>query len=253
MWLALATCATLVVAALTVAARWQAGSQQRLTAAWDRQVASLDEPSAAVLICSLRRHESLSIPSLARALADRRPLVASAARESIGSLVADCKTLPADTAVPRLTALAKQLADHYNHYAPAQQQFTRQLAQAMLAWPLADADFPADDLVAQCDRILTAPAPPLPAEGAPSIAAIREEDSLPPIVAPQMANRTNRPAVPPTEPTDQLRPAPEVGAPLLSPIGPDPVDPSPTEEPRAVEPRQFTRPRVPRIPPPDQL
>ncbi|HUE74494.1 MAG TPA: hypothetical protein VMP01_26660 [Pirellulaceae bacterium] len=255
LWLALGTAAALVAAAALLLSRWQAGSERQVVAVLDQQIATLDDPSAAALVRSLRQHDLLALGTLANSLADQRPLVSAAAREAIGNLVADWKRLPASDAVPRLSALAEALADRYERLAPAQQQFARQIAQSLLLWPLEDADFPADELVAQCERILIAPAPLLPdldEELESPVAENLPDESLPPIVAPQMATRPGRtpPAIEP-EGTGQQEPAPVTQPPILSAPGKEePVPAQESDPPRPQPPRQFIRPRVPPIPPP---
>lgn len=254
LWVALGTAAVLVAAAALLLSRWQAASEQQVIAAWDQQIATLDESSAAALVRSLRQHDLLALGTLANSLTDQRPLVSEAAREAIGNLIADWKRLPASEAVPRMMAMAEALADRYERLAPVQQQFARQIAQSFLHWPLEDADFPADELVAQCERILIAPAPLLPdldEEMESPVAENLPEESLPPIVAPQLATRPGRmpPAIAP-DGAEQQEPAPVTEAPVLSSPGEEEPAPSlESDDPRPQQPRQFIRPRVPPIPP----
>jgi hypothetical protein len=135
-----------------------------LQTAWQKELQSASEESAAELVLSLRREGELAIATLVTALADRRPAVAQAAREAISHLVHDSRQLPAEQALPRLTKLARELAATYPRLSTAQQQFARQLADMMLAWPLDDADFLTDDLVAACESILRSPPPLVPAD-----------------------------------------------------------------------------------------
>jgi hypothetical protein len=255
LWVAVGTAAALVAAAALMMSRWQAAGQQHLIAVWDQQIASFDEASAAALVRSLRKHDLLAHETLVSSLTDERPLVSAAAREAVGNLVADWKRLPASEAVPRLSALAAALADRYEQLPPAQQQFARQIAQSLLLWPLEDADFPADELVAQCERILIAPAPLLPEldeEMESPVAETPTEESLPPIVAPQMATRpTSTPPLPTPDEFGQQQPAPVTRAPVLSsPSADEPAPSLESDDPRPQQPRQFIRPRVPPIPPP---
>lgn len=254
-WLVLATCGILVAVVLVVSSRWQSGVQSGQHAAWEAHLAILSERDATVLVRSLRQRDLQSIPTLVRALADQRPAVVEAAREAVGNLVADWKELPARDSVPRLSALAGQLADHQADFAPAQRQFARQVAQAMLVWPLADADFPADDLVAHCDRILSAPISRPEPDASESTTA--PKDALPPIASAQVARR-HRPgqAVPlPASPDQQ--PAAIVDVPSLREVDPDLQGLQPDDSPSVdgpflpQEPRQFLPPRVPPIPPAD--
>jgi hypothetical protein len=260
--LAMLTCATVVALALTSLSRWQASSERRLVARWRSAIALLDEPAAAAFIASLRQHDRMAIAPLIEAMADTRPEVSRAAQETVGSLVADWRLLRAHEAVPRLTMLADHLADHYDGFSAAQQRFSRQVAQWMLIWPLEDADFPTDDLVAHCERILAQPAPrfaeadviPLPpANQGPS------EESLPPIVSAELASRGERRQVRPIVESPEQEPAPVLQPPVLSAVEGDEKEPllgdepaAPISEPRPIEPRQFIQPRVPQIPPPDQ-
>jgi hypothetical protein len=238
-WLVLASCAAVVTVALATASRWQVSSQQRLAAAWDQRIAQLPDAQAAAYVRSLRQHDALALRSLAAALGDKRPAVAAASREMVSNLVQNWKGLP------------------------AREQFVRQIAQVMLCWPMESADFAADDLVAQCERILAAPAPIVPEleSGGTATAVASEDEGLPPVVSPQVASRPRRPdAEVPPAPIEQQEPAPVLAAPRLSPVDGGEVDPSlPSSEPaagetepRPAEPRQFIRPRVPRIPAPDE-
>jgi hypothetical protein len=261
--LVLASCAAVVTVALATASRWQVSSQQRLAAAWDQRIAQLPDAQAAAYVRSLRQHDALALRSLAAALGDKRPAVAAASREMVSNLVQNWKGLPARESVPRLIELAQLLAEHYEHFPPSEKQFVRQIAQVMLCWPMESADFAADDLVAQCERILAAPAPIVPEleSGGTATAVASEDEGLPPVVSPQVASRPRRPdAEVPPAPIEQQEPAPVLAAPRLSPVDGGEVDPSlPSSEPaagetepRPAEPRQFIRPRVPRIPAPDE-
>lgn len=261
-WLVLASCAAVVTVALAAASRWQVSSQQRLAAAWDQRIAQLPDAQAAAYVRSLRQHDALALRSLASALADKRPAVAAAAREMMNNLVQNWKGLPARDSVTRLIELARLLADHYERFPPSEKQFARQIAQVMLGWPMESADFPTDDLVVQCERILAAPAPIVPEfEPGGTLPAVASEDKgLPPVVSPQVASRPRRPqADEPPAAIEQQEPAPVLATPRLSPVEAGEVDPSlPSSEPatgdaepRPAEPRQFIRPRVPRIPAPD--
>lgn len=256
----LGACAAIVAVTLAVTPRWLAVGQQRITAAWNQRIASSSESDAAELVRSLRQEGTEAIPTLASAMADQRPMVAAAARETVGNLVADLRHLPARDSVPRMTALTSRLADGYDRLPPIQRQFVRQLAQSVLAWPLADADFPADDLVVQCERLLALPAPRsdgLEIESLPATVDAAPPE-LPPVASSQIATRPR--ATPLIESNDQEAPAQIVELPSLSPAGPSDTDPPPSvgdsdgprSEPRPVEPRQFIRPRVPQIPPPEQ-
>ena len=256
----LLTCTAVVTVALYSFARWQASSESRLEAHFASQIAALDEDAAAAFVETLRRHDRLAIVPLVDALADPRPRVALAARGSIGSLVTDWRRLPADEALPRLTALAGHLADRYPRYPALGQQFCRQIAGQMLLWQLDDADFPTDDLVVHCERILAAKAPQLVdgAGGSPERKSASLEPILPPIVSADVVTRQRLPAAEGEETTILEGPTPVLQSPRLAPIDPDPNLPLRAKQPapsagdtRPIEPRQFLQPRVPPIPRPD--
>ncbi len=253
LWLALGTTGALIALGAALVPRWQAGNQQQAIAVWKQKIAALDEPSAAALVNSLRTQDSLAIETLASALTDRRPLVSAAAQEAVGNLVTNWKQLSARQSVPRLTALADALADRYARLMPARQQFVRQIAQSRLLASLEDADFPADELVAQCERILMAPEPQLPdldPDGQPPAYPLANESS-PPMVDPQIASRPaiTAPGTLPGRDVEQ-EPAPVTVAPVLSsPAADEPVASPDSDDPRPQQPRQFIRPRVPPIPP----
>lgn len=257
----LLTCTAVVAVALYSFARWQASSESRLEAHFASQIAALDEGAAAAFVETLRRHDRLALVALVDALADPRPQVALAAQESIGSLVTDWRRLPASAALPRLTALADHLADRYPRYPAQGQQFCRQMAGQMLLWQLDDADFPTDELVVHCERILAARGPQTAdaTEGLPERKSASLGPTLPPIVSADVARRERPPAAKGDEATIPLTPTPVLQAPLLAPIDPDPNLPLRTRQPaasagdtRPIEPRQFIQPRVPPIPRPDE-
>ena len=227
--------AVIVAVALAVAARWHALAEQKQARQWIGEVRRLGDEDAADLVRSLRKHDSRALPALAAALGDRRPGVVAAAQEAIGNLAADWRHFPAEESVPRLTELSSRLAGGYAELLPQQQRFVRQLAETMLRWPLDDADFPADDLVASCERILAMPAPD---------ASAVEGNPLPSAVAPQVASRPNRPST--AQPVTELaQPAPVVELPTLIP--PEPAG-GETSDVQPVEPRQFIQPRVDAVP-----
>src|SRR5687768_11499167 len=112
LWLISAVATALVALGIGLLARWQAGVREQVSARWQQELAQRNEAEAAALVRLVRQHDTLAIGPLAQALSDPRPQVAAAARESVGNLVADWRQLPPGEAVPRLTELAKMLADN---------------------------------------------------------------------------------------------------------------------------------------------
>lgn len=154
--------AALVVAALGLAARTAIGrwTEEQAERQIARQMMALPEDQTAALVLGLVDLDQRAIPLVTLALVDPRPPVAEAAERALHELVSRWQLLPVEQSTPRVTMLAKFLAEAAGQVQARRRPFVRDLAAQLMIWPLDPKTTSAGDTIACCELILRLPALP---------------------------------------------------------------------------------------------
>lgn len=150
--------ATLALAGLllALAAGLRGTFFQLLAEHWQRQLATMPETDAGILVQRAARVGEAGIPVLVEALASPRPGVAQAGSRALLDELSRWKTLPASESSPKLAILARALADRADRFSDDAQHDAAGLAGQILLWPLDESKADRARVIACCQRVLKA-------------------------------------------------------------------------------------------------
>jgi hypothetical protein len=147
---------SLAVLLLALAAGLRGTCVQLLAEHWQRQLATLPEAEAGMLVQRAARLGEAGIPVLVEALATSRPSVARAGRQTLLDEVSRWKALPASDTSPRLAILAAAMAERADRFSAEVQPDVAALAGQILLWPLDESKADRAEVIGCCQRVLRA-------------------------------------------------------------------------------------------------